>query len=472
MAEAVATPHLVSQTKRDFVKALPKILIVDDSPAIRFALRKELEKMGAIVTEATDGYEGLNVINSQSFDLIITDVEMPRVDGFTLCERVKKHQSLHSTPVIILSSKEQEEDIERGFKVGAAGYVPKSNAKNELRDRIREVLDRSSLLKGRTILVVDDSPSTRILIERALAKAGFHTISADNGKSALELLKRYTPDMILSDLHMPELDGSDLCRIVHTDKDLREIPFIVMSSVGDRATMRRLLQYGASAYLVKPFNINQLVVTAERFLSDHFRRLIAEKERLDSERKIMIGSIMSLVLALEARDRYTRGHSDSVASILIDMAQQMGHGEEFIEKAGIAGKLHDLGKIGIRDEILLKQGPLNDEEFRIIRLHPRIGAEILSPIPSLADIIPAITSHHERIDGKGYPEGLQGDKIPFLARMIAVADTYDALTSDRPYRNGFAHDEALGIIEKAKGTQLCPECVTIFFSSIDSKMNI
>jgi len=132
--------------------------------------------------------------------------------------------------------------------------------------------------------------------------------------------------------------------------------------------------------------------------------------------------------------------------------------------------LHDLGKIGIRDDILLKPGPLNKEEWEILKMHPRIGAEILAPIASLADILPAIASHHERIDGNGYPEGLKGDQIPMLARMVAVADTYDALTSDRPYRKGFANEEALKIIEDLKGSQLCPDCVQSFLKSVEHKM--
>jgi len=425
--------------------------------------------MGAIVTEASDGREGLSLVHSQDFDLIITDIEMPRMDGFTFCSKLKEHRTKNSIPVIILSSKEKEEDIELGFKVGAASYIIKSNAKNDLRARVKEILEKNSLLKGRTVLVVDDSASIRGLIEKALTKAGFNVISAENGRIALQLLNRYTPDMILSDLHMPELDGSGLCKNVHADKKLSQIPFIIMSSDGDRATMRRLLQYGASAYMVKPFNIDQLVVTAERFLSDHFGRILKERERLESERQFLIGSITSLILALEARDRYTRGHSDSVAKILVDIARQMSLDEEVIERVRIAGKLHDIGKIGIRDDILLKPGPLNKEEWEILKMHPRIGAEILAPIPSLADIIPAIASHHERIDGNGYPEGLKGGQIPLLARMVAVADTYDALTSDRPYRKGFSNDDALTIIENLKGSQLCPECVQSFLKSVESK---
>ncbi|MEN6437752.1 MAG: response regulator [Syntrophobacter sp.] len=446
-----------------------KILIVDDSSTVRSALRRELEQMGATVSEACDGCEGFETANSGEFDLIITDVEMPRMNGYALCEKLK-NQSKDSTPILMLSSRDHEEDIERGFKVGAAGYLSKFSAKSELSERIQEILDTRSLLKGRTILVVDDSSVTRNVIQKALRKAGFDVIPAENGKMALEILRHSLPDMILSDLHMPELDGLALCRTVHADRNLRQIPFIIMSSDGDRATMRRTLQFGAAAYLVKPFNIEQLVVTAERFLSDHFRRILKDRERLEFERQIMLGSITSLVLALEARDQYTRGHSESVASVLVDLAREMAFDADQIERIKIAGKLHDLGKIGIRDQILLKPGPLNDEEWKILKQHPTIGAEILASIPSLADIIPAIACHHERIDGKGYPEGLKGDKIPLLARMVAVADTYDALTTDRPYRKGFSNEEALTIIADAKGTQLCPDCVASFLKLVESKM--
>ncbi len=185
----------------------PRILIVDDSPTIRTGLKRDLVQIGAIVTEASDGGEGLNIVDSQDFDLIITDIEMPRMDGFTFCSKLKNHPTKNSIPVVILSSKEKEEDIELGFKVGAASYMIKTNTKHQLLERVKEILDKNSLLKGRTILVVDDSPSVRNLIVKALTKAGFHVVSAENGRKALELLSRCTPDMILSDLHMPELDG-------------------------------------------------------------------------------------------------------------------------------------------------------------------------------------------------------------------------------------------------------------------------
>ncbi len=450
------------------MKTSPRVLVVDDSSTVRMVLRKELERMGARTTEAFDGWQGFEKAISGDFDLVITDIEMPKMDGFLLCEKLKEHG--FKTPIIILTSKDEEENIERGFKLGVAAYILKSQAKIKLRECVEELLDKN--VRRRCILVVDDSASTRHLIEKSLSAAGYCVTSADNGEKALELISDHLPDLILSDLHMPKLDGFGLCKKIHADPNLSGIPFIIMSSNADHATMRRLLQYGASAYLVKPFNLDQLVVTAEQLLSDHFRRISKEKERLEAERRLIIGSITSLVLALEARDQYTRGHSECVASILADMAQEMAFDAEQAERARIAGKLHDLGKIGIRDDILLKPGPLNRQEWEILKQHPTIGAEILSPIPSLADIIPAIAGHHERIDGKGYPEGLKGNRIHLLGRMIAVADTYDALTSDRPYRKGLSHEDALTTIEDVKGEQLCPECVQSFLNAVEKKMKM
>jgi len=467
-SRGATTPEAVAKEQNEGGGYLtpPRILIVDDSATIRFGLSRVLDKMGAMVTQASDGRSGFEIAKSDDFDLIITDIEMPGMDGFSLCENLKKIQTKRSTPIIILSSRENEEDIERGFRVGAAGYVPKSCAKNELRERIEEILDRNALLKGRLVLVVDDSRFDRKLTSNALREAGFRVITAEDGDRARELLRDVTPDLILSDLNMPNLDGFKLCKVVHSSEKMRNIPFVIMSADGDRATMRRLLQYGASAFLVKPFNVDQLVITAERLVSEHFRTLLREKDRLESERKLMIASITSLVLALEARDQYTHGHSDSVAAMAVTMTRAMGFDEEQVEKARITGKLHDVGKIGIRDDILLKPGALTAEEYDIIKLHPSIGADILSPIPYLADIIPAIAGHHERMDGKGYPRGLKGSQIPLMARVIAVADTYDALTSNRSYRKGFPHGKALEIITEARGAQLCPDCVSIFMNCL------
>jgi putative two-component system response regulator len=263
---------------------------------------------------------------------------------------------------------------------------------------------------------------------------------------------------------MPDINGFEFCGSIHTNPELSSVPIVAMSSKTDRGYMKRMLQNGASAYLCKPFNVDELVILVEKMLSDQFHMLLMERERLDSERSLMIASITSLVTALEARDNYTKGHSEAVGKIVSGMLEKTGAGQKEIEIVTIGGRLHDIGKIGVRDEILLKPGRLTNKEFDHIKKHPVIGANIIKSIPSFSDVIPIVLSHHERIDGKGYPQGLKGDDIHLWARMTAVADTYHSLTSDRPYRKGMAQDKALQIIKDASGTQLCPHCVDLFFN--------
>jgi response regulator RpfG family c-di-GMP phosphodiesterase len=368
----------------------------------------------------------------------------------------------------MVSSFDSDSDIEKGFQVGAAAYISKKEAQAYLFETIAKIMSKSTLHSRQTILVVDDSRTIRKIVEEGLAQSGFQVVTAINGKEALNIIKYTKPDLILSDIDMPVMNGFEFCNAVHSSADFASIPFVVMSSNNDRAHMKRMLQYGAEAYIIKPFNTDQLVILVEKLLSDQFLLLLKEKERLDSEQSLMIASITSLVSALEARDSYTRGHSESVATIVSGMATLMGANHEEVDRLTIGGKLHDIGKIGVRDSVLLKPGALTDEEFSQIKVHPVVGAKILESIPSLTDIVSIVLCHHERLDGKGYPNGLKSKDIPQPARMTAVADTYNALTSDRPYRKGMPQEKALEIVKDAKGTQLCPDCVELFFKWIAS----
>lgn len=443
-----------------------RILVVDDSSMMRKALKTILAPLKVNVTEANDGKIGLDLVSENRFDLIVTDVNMPNMNGVDFCRRLKSNPSTRGIPVVMVSSFDSDADIDKGFQVGAAAYVSKKEAQSYLLDIISKILSKSVLHRGQTIMVVDDSMTILRIVEEGLSQAGFQVVTAENGKQALELIDSNRPDLILSDIDMPEMNGFAFCDAVHSDPNLASIPFVVMSSNSDRAHMKRMLQYGAEAYITKPFNTDQLVILVEKLLSDQFLLLLKEKERLDTEQNLMLASITSLVSALEARDSYTRGHSDSVATIVSGMAALTGANKEEIERITIGGKLHDIGKIGVRDSVLLKPGALTDEEFAQIKQHPIIGAKILESIPSLSDIVSVVLCHHERLDGKGYPQGLKSINIPQSARMMAVADTYNALTSDRPYRKGMKQEKALQIVDEAKGTQLCPDCVALFLKWI------
>lgn len=440
----------------------PTILIVDDSNVVRTALRKLFERENAIVHEAPNGLQGYSLAVDIRPDLIVSDVDMPSMDGLAMCGRLKETPVTRGIPVVILSGEESDEDIERGFSVGASAYVTKSGAQRDLIPCVRRILDHSAALRDRLVLVVDDSELIRSTVYEGLEREGFRVISASNGHEALEVLRDNHPDLILADLDMPIIDGADLCQAVKSLPDFQHTPFVIMSPLRDVPRMRRLMQQGASSFITKPFHIGQLVIMAEKLLSDQFKLLLTERRRLESEQTMMLGSIASLIQALEARDEYTRGHSESVAEYSVRLGAALGLDEEALERLEIAARLHDLGKIGIPDGVLLKPGRLSDSEFEIIRTHPLLGADILRPIPSLADLIPAVLYHHERMDGSGYPHGLKGEDIPLWARIIAVADVYHALRSDRPYRVALPVQRVRDILLEARGPHLCPDCLDAF----------
>jgi putative two-component system response regulator len=446
-----------------------RILIVDDSAVFRTSMKKILASMNAEIILAEDGQEGLDLALQERFDIVVSDIDMPKINGIELCRSLKQTPSTQGTPVVMVSTFDSDSDVDKGFQAGASAYLSKYEIQERLLETVKSVLSKSKFKGDRLVMVVDDSKVVLKIVEKGLAEAGFRVVAAENGKKALSLLDTIQPDLIVTDIEMPDINGFEFCGTVHANPELSMVPIIAMSSRTERGFMKRMLQNGASAYLCKPFNIDELVILVEKMLSDQFHMLLMERERLDTERNLMIASITSLVTALEARDNYTRGHSEAVGKIVSGMLRISGGSPKEIETVTIGGRLHDIGKIGVRDEILLKPGRLTEEEFAHIKKHPVIGANIIKSIPSFTDVIPIVLSHHERIDGKGYPHGLKGDHIHLWARMAAVADTYHSLTSDRPYRKGMAQGKALQIIEDVSGTQLCPDCVSLFFKWIAQK---
>ena len=446
-----------------------RILIVDDSAVFRTSMKKILESKNDAIVVAEDGQQGLDLAMKEQFDIVVSDIDMPKINGIDLCRSLKNSPETRGIPIVMVSTFDSDNDIDKGFQAGASAYLSKYEIQSRLRETVDSVLSKSKFKNNRLVMVVDDSKVVRRIVENGLAEAGFKVITAEDGKKALEILNDIRPDLILTDIEMPDVNGFEFCGSIHTNPELSSVPIVAMSSRTERGYMKRMLQNGASAYLCKPFNIDELVILVEKMLSDQFHMLLMERERLDSERNLMIASITSLITALEARDNYTKGHSEAVGKIVSGMLEKAGARQKEIETAIIGGRLHDIGKIGVRDEILLKPGRLTDKEFDHIKKHPVIGANIIKSIPSFSDVIPIVLSHHERMDGKGYPHGLKGDKIHLWARMTAVADTYHSLTSDRPYRKGMAQDKAFQIIKDVSGTQLCPSCVELFFKWIAKK---
>ncbi len=310
------------------------------------------------------------------------------------------------------------------------------------------------------ILVVDDNATNIDLILKQLQGNPYTFERAENGHEALEKVRKWNPDLVLLDLMMPVMSGYEVCRTIKADKELRFIPVIVITALSELEDKLKAIDMGADDFLIKPFNKLELATRIRSLL-----RLKALYNDLDSSENILF----SLAKALEAKDPYTRGHSERVARYSRLLARAAGLSEMDQEHIWRGGLLHDIGKIGIREAILHKPGPLSTEEMDHVRLHPQKGFEICLPLKSLAPSLTVIKSHHERFDGCGHPDRLECEKIPLMARITAIADSFDAITTDRPYRKGIHFSEAIKVFEAEKNTgQWDPKLVAEFIKLVKS----
>ncbi len=328
----------------------------------------------------------------------------------------------------------------------------------------------------RRCLIVDDEPHLRRVLSRLMQAEGFECEEANNGREALESMRSRPVSLVLTDLHMPEVDGIELLR--HINRDHPETAVMLVSAVADVRTAVECLGEGAMDYVTKPFHLDEVRARVRQALEK--RRLIREnrdyQERLEERvavqarrlEELFLASIQSLADALEVRDRYTHGHSLRVSRYSAIIARQLGMDESFVRQVELGGRVHDIGKIGIREEVLNKEGPLTKEEYQHIMTHPVAGWRILSPL--LADhphALAAVRNHHERWDGNGLPDGFEGESIPFGARIVSVADTFDAMTSQRPYRPGLPVDATIAELQRCSGKQFDTRVVEVFVRALE-----
>ncbi len=291
------------------------------------------------------------------------------------------------------------------------------------------------------ILIVDDNATNIELIRRQLQANSYTFEEAMNGHDALEKIRSWKPDLVLLDLMMPVMSGYEVCKIVKADKELRFIPVIVITALSELDDKLKAIDMGADDFLLKPFNKLELATRIRSLL-----RLKALYDDLDSSENILF----SLARALEAKDQYTRGHSERVARYSRLLARAVGLSQIEQEQIWRGGLLHDIGKIGIKEAVLHKTGPLTPEEMEHIRTHPLKGFEICSSLKSLVPSLSVIKNHHERYDGCGHPDCFEGETIPLFARIASIADTFDAMTTDRPYRRGMHYEQAVMILDREK----------------------
>jgi len=323
-----------------------------------------------------------------------------------------------------------------------------------------------------TILIVDDEPSGRDTLESILEPEGYNLIMAENGYQALEMALAIRPDVILLDVMMPGMNGFEVCRRIRGEKQLAEIPILFLTALDDRQSLLNGLEAGADEFISKPYDRYEL---RARLLGitrlNRFRKLIEERSNLEQAHVELMAAYEATIAgwshALDLRDRETEGHSQRVTQLTISLAEAFGLSQDEMTHIRRGALLHDIGKLGVPDGVLHKPGPLSEAEWVVMRQHPQQAYDMLLPIDYLHPALDIPRCHHEKYDGTGYPRGLKGEEIPLSARIFAVADVWDALTSDRPYRLAWDKEKALAYILEQSGKHFDPQAIKLFVKIIE-----
>jgi len=350
-----------------------------------------------------------------------------------------------------------------------------------------------------SILVVDDNEMNRDLLLRRLGNAEFQLSSATDGEEALAKLRAHSFDLVLLDIMMPVLDGYETLKVIQGDAALRRVPVIMITALDDVDSAVRCIEMGAVDYVTKPFNPILLRARVDANLGrkrisdqEEHRREEIERNNVSLSKEVrakvleisqsQLAAIFAMSKLAESRDPETGEHLERMREYCKLLSEKLGRmprfqliiDTAFIDNIYAASPLHDIGKVGIDDSVLLKPGALSDEEWVIMRQHPVIGAETLREVDRqhpgndfIHTGIEIAESHHEKWDGSGYPYGLSGERIPLVARILALGDVYDALTSRRCYKDAFSHEKSRNIIEEGFGSHFDPDVVLAFFEAED-----
>lgn len=331
------------------------------------------------------------------------------------------------------------------------------------------------------ILVVDDDAANLRMASRILSAEKARVSCLKSGEDALKFLRENKPDLILLDIHMPGMDGFETITALKQEKVTADIPVIFLTADDDSGTEAKGLTLGAMDFIKKPFvpevlllrvrhtiELVRLQANLAREVEEKTRETVAQHEKLE---KISMQIVQTLSGAIDAKDAYTNGHSTRVADYSKEIARRAGFSVAEQNEIYMMGLLHDVGKIGVADAIINKPAKLTNEEYAIIKTHTTMGETILKNITEFPKLLIGARWHHERYDGKGYPDALAGEDIPVEARIISVADAYDAMSSKRSYRDDLSQKVVRGEVERGVGTQFDPRFAEIMLTMIDEDVD-
>jgi putative two-component system response regulator len=293
-----------------------------------------------------------------------------------------------------------------------------------------------------TILVIDDQQPNRTLLQELLSAQGFTVITAADGQSGLREISTQKVDLVLLDVMMPDLSGFEVCRQIKSTPETELVPVVMITSLSNKKDRVEGIEAGADDFLTRPVDRIELLARVRSLLTLKYRT--DELERAEAV-------LFTLARSIEGKDPHTHGHCERLAELSVRLGKQVGLSEDQILALRRAGIVHDIGKVAVPDAILLKPGRLTEDEWKVMRQHPVVGERICSPLKSFRSVLPIIRHHHEKLDGSGYPDKLRGDAIPVTARVLQIADVFDALTTERPYKKALSVSAALQIMREEVG---------------------
>jgi putative two-component system response regulator len=324
-----------------------------------------------------------------------------------------------------------------------------------------------------TILIVDDQARGREALASVLEPEGYRLTFASNGAEAIEVAQCVIPDLVLLDVMMPEMDGFEVCRRMRSHLNIALVPILLVTALDDQDSRIQGIEAGADDFVTKPFNRAELrarVRTITRL--NRFRTLLDERQQAAEElTKAYDATLEGWSRALDLRDHETEGHSRRVTEMTVRLASDLGITGTDLEHIRRGALLHDIGKMGVPDAILLKPGPLNDAEWAVMRRHPAMAYELLAPISYLHNSLDIPWCHHEKWDGSGYPRGLAGESIPLAARIFAVIDVWDALSNDRPYRRAWPPEKVYQHLASLAGSHFDPAVAAAFLRMLGAQLD-
>jgi response regulator RpfG family c-di-GMP phosphodiesterase len=470
-----------------------RVLIVDDDPGTRETISQIIEELGYDPDTAADGLDALAMLDTGSYLCVFTDIMMPKMTGLELIKKIKARDV--SLPIIVITGYASLEIAIDAMKCGASDFISKPFKVSQIQLLLSKVKREKLLLEenkkfsdtlqlhrliDNLVGQLEDKnkelTSLQAISEKIISLKGIRDLVGaivDVSKQLLEDVDvRFYPLNRKTQTLIDTNNGQD--RIISTELIEGKIVRINNSLESSKRNFATIFPLMIEGQVFGTLDIHSDSMLGEEKEGKILYLLNRSAERMENVAlyeglyENMLSTLNSMAKILDARDPHTSQHSTRVTNFSLAMANILKLSDDEKDVLYISASLHDIGKVGIPDSILLKPGRLTDEEFRIIKRHPDIGADILKPLPPMSRETDVIRYHHERYDGKGYPAGIGGEEIPLLSRIITLADSYDAMTSDRPYRNGLPIDKAIEEVVRCIGSQFDPELAKLFISKVIS----